>query len=95
MEKLRQEGRLGGDEDPKLVLRACLTHMAQYGEPLFVLTNLEDLWLSPEPQNRPGTTWMQKPNWQTKAAHPLEAFDGLPGLRDTLRALDEAVRSRR
>ena len=78
LEKLRQEGRLGGDEDPKLVLRACLTHMAQYGEPLFVLTNLEDFWLSPEPQNRPGTTWTQKPNWQTKAAHPLEAFDGLP-----------------
>ncbi len=95
LEKLRQEGRLGGDEDPKQVLRACLTHMAQYGEPLFVLTNLEDLWLTLEPQNRPGTTWMQKPNWQTKAAHPLEAFDGVPGLRDTLRALDEAVRSRR
>ncbi len=95
LEKLRQEGRLGADEDdPRLVLRACLTHMAQYGEPLFVLTNLEDLWLSPEPQNRPGTTWRQKPNWQTKAAHPMEAFDGLPTLHDTLRALDEAVRSR-
>jgi 4-alpha-glucanotransferase len=95
LEKLRQEGRLGADEDPKLVLRACLTHMAQYGEPLFVLTNIEDLWLSTEPQNRPGTTWTQKPNWQTKAAHALEAFDSLPGLRETLRALDEAVRSRR
>ncbi len=92
LEKLRQEGRLGGDADPKWILRACLTHMAQFGEPLFVMTNLEDLWLSPEPQNRPGTTWTQKPNWQTKAAHPMEAFDGLPGLRDTLRALDEAVR---
>jgi 4-alpha-glucanotransferase len=60
-----------------------------------VMSNLEDLWLSNEPQNRPGTTWTQQPNWQTKAAHPLEALDGLPGLRETLRALDEAVRSRR
>ena len=81
--------------DPKWVLRACLTHMAQYGEPLFVLTNLEDLWLTNEPQNRPGTTWMQKPNWQTKALHALEAFDAVPGLRDTLGALDQAVRSGR
>jgi 4-alpha-glucanotransferase len=95
LEKLRQEGRIGDDADPKWVLRACLTHMAQYGEPLFVLSNLEDLWLSNEPQNRPGTTWTQQPNWQTKATHPLEALDGLPGLRETLRALDEAVRSRR
>jgi 4-alpha-glucanotransferase len=95
LEKLRQEGRIGDDADPKWVLRACLTHMAQYGEPLFVVSNLEDLWLSGEPQNRPGTTWTQQPNWQTKAAHSLEALDGLPGLRDTLRSLDAAVRSRR
>ena len=94
LDKLRQEKRLGLDVDPKWVLRACLTHMAQYGEPLFVLTNLEDLWLTNEPQNRPGTTWMQKPNWQTKALHALEAFDAVPGLRDTLGALDQAVRSR-
>ena len=66
--------------------------MASFGEPLFVLANLEDFWLSPEPQNRPGTTWKQKPNWQTKAAYPLEAFDSVPQLRDTLRALDQAVR---
>jgi len=95
LHRLRKEGRLGGDEDPRLVLRACLTHMASYGEPLFVLANLEDFWLSPEPQNRPGTTWKQKPNWQTKAAYPLEAFDSVPHLRDTLRALDQAVRARR
>ena len=67
----------------------------EYGEPLFVMTNLEDLWLSTKPQNRPGTTWTQQPNWQTKAAHPLEELDELPGLRETLRALNEAVQSRR
>jgi 4-alpha-glucanotransferase len=95
LEKLRQEGRIGWDADVQWILRACLTHMAQYGEPLFVLSNLEDLWLSREPQNRPGTTWTQQPNWQTKATHSLEELDELPGLRDTLRALDEAVRARR
>ena len=100
LQRLRQNGRLGEakdeeEADPLLVLRACLTQMASHGEPLFVLTNIEDFWLSPEPQNRPGTTWRQMPNWQTKAVHPLEAFDSLPMLHDTLRALDEAVRSRR
>ena len=95
LHQLAKEGRLSGDENPRLVLRACLTHMASFGEPLFVLANLEDFWLSPEPQNRPGTTWKQKPNWQTKAAYPLEAFDSVPQLRDTLRALDQAVRAHR
>ena len=96
LRRLRENGRLGAeDDDPLAVLRACLAQMAAHGEPLFVLTNIEDFWLSPEPQNRPGTTWKQMPNWQTKAAHALEAFDSLPMLRESLRALDEAVRSRR
>jgi 4-alpha-glucanotransferase len=88
---LRAAGRLGDSTDPRLVLRALLTAMAA-GRPSLVLVNLEDLWLTPEPQNRPGTTWRERPNWQTRAAHPLEVFDALPELRETLRALDRAIR---
>jgi 4-alpha-glucanotransferase len=90
---LRRNGRLGDVADPLLVLRGLLTQMAA-GDPLLVLVNLEDLWLATEPQNRPGTTWHQRPNWQTKATYPLEEFDGLPELRETLAALDRAVRAR-
>jgi 4-alpha-glucanotransferase len=91
IQTLRRHGRLGDSTDPLLVLRGLQAQMAA-GDPLFVLVNIEDLWLSIEPQNRPGTTWRERPNWQTKAVHALEEFDALPELRDTLAALDRAVR---
>jgi 4-alpha-glucanotransferase len=91
IQTLRRHGRLGDSTDPLLVLRGLQAQMAA-GDPLFVLVNIEDLWLSIEPQNRPGTTWRERPNWQTKAVHALEEFDSLPELRDTLAALDRAVR---
>jgi 4-alpha-glucanotransferase len=91
IQTLRQAGRLGDDDDEPLVLRACLEQLAA-GEPLAVMVNIEDLWQETEPQNRPGTTWDKMPNWQVRAAHPVEEFDSLPGLRDTLEALNRVVR---
>jgi 4-alpha-glucanotransferase len=92
LRKLREAGWLAQDEDERSVLRAMLQYLAA-SDAQVVLANLEDLWGSTEPQNRPGT-WREKPNWQVKATHPLEAFDELPGFRSILRALDRATRRR-
>ncbi len=86
---LRRRGFLDQKADIPDVLRACLEHMAR-GPVQVVLATIEDLWQATEPQNVPGT-WNEKPNWRRKALHPLEAFDGLPGLRDTLLALHRAI----
>jgi 4-alpha-glucanotransferase len=87
---LRRLGLLGNDAEVPAVLRACLEQMAR-GPVQVVLANLEDLWQATEPQNVPGT-WHEKPNWRRKALHPIEAFDRVPGLRDTLLALHRAAR---
>jgi 4-alpha-glucanotransferase len=86
---LRRCGLLGSDAALPAVLRACLEYIAR-GRIQVVLASLEDLWQATEPQNVPGT-WHEKPNWRRKAKHPLEVFDQLPGLRDTLLSLHRVV----
>jgi 4-alpha-glucanotransferase len=89
---LRRQGWLGDATDASSVLKAILQYLA--AEPSqVVLAGLEDLWEAPDPQNVPGT-WHERPNWRRKAAHPLESFDSLPNLRDTLKALDQVTRKR-
>lgn len=91
---LRQAGYLGADVTDELaVLRGCLQYIAA-GDAGFVLANLEDLWLATEPQNVPGT-WREKPNWRHQAAHALEEFDSLPGVRETLLAVDRVLKGKR
>jgi 4-alpha-glucanotransferase len=92
LQKLRTAGWLGREEDVGAVLRACLQHLAN-SDAQAVLANLEDLWGSTEPQNRPGT-WREKPNWRVKATASLEEFDNLPGFISTLRSLDRATKRR-
>jgi 4-alpha-glucanotransferase len=92
IQRLREAGWLGRDEDVQSVHRACLQLMAN-SDAEVVLVNLEDLWGATEPQNRPGT-WREKPNWQVKAALHLEKFEEWPGFRTTLGALDRATRRR-
>jgi 4-alpha-glucanotransferase len=89
---LKKAGYLGKDATEAAVLRGCLQYIAA-GEAGFVLANLEDLWQETEPQNVPGT-WREKPNWRLRAAHALEEFDRLPGLRDALRAVDKVMRGK-
>lgn len=60
------------NSDPAGVLQAWLSFLAENEED-FMLINLEDLWLEPEPQNIPGT-WQEYPNWQRKARLPLETI---------------------
>ena len=90
---LRQAGLLGENADLPAVLRGCLQMLAGT-ESDAVLANLEDLWQATEPQNVPGT-WRERPNWQRKAAHNLEDFDKVPGLRETLAALNQAIQAHR
>jgi len=57
-----------------------------------VLADLEDLWLETAPQNIPGTTSHERPNWQRRLARPLdEAFAA--DVVGPLDALDAARRT--
>ncbi|MCU1430407.1 MAG: 4-alpha-glucanotransferase [Actinomycetia bacterium] len=55
-----------------------------------VLASLEDLWLETEPQNVPGTTPEQRPNFRRRAARSLADLESSTVERDILRRLDRA-----
>lgn len=77
------------EQDPiRAALQAVLSALASGPSPI-VLINLEDLWLETSPQNIPGTTDEQAPNWRRRAAFALAEFDHLPGVADLLRHLAE------
>ena len=80
--------------EPLGMLQDCLAQMARSRASL-VIVNLEDLWLEPRPQNVPGTD-RERPNWQRKARHSLEALTALPEVSETLQrvARARAVRQR-
>ena len=78
--------------EPLGMLQDCLAQIARSRAGL-VIVNLEDLWLEPNPQNVPGTDW-ERPNWQRKARHSLEALTPLPEVSDTLQRVARA-RTRR
>ncbi len=75
------------------MLKAALEFIAS-GEAGFLLATLEDIWQTREPQNVPGT-WREKPNWRRRAMYALEELDRVPGLCDTLLALDQALKGQR
>jgi 4-alpha-glucanotransferase len=58
-----------------------------------VIVNLEDLWLSAEAQNVPGT-WKERPNWQRRAAYALEDFSKMPEVCETLQEINRLRRTR-
>lgn len=87
---LRRVGFLGDKDDLPEILRGCLQAIATT-DVAFVLTNFEDLWQATQPQNVPGT-WREQPNWRSRAEFAFEVFDRVPGLRDTLAALDRVIR---
>lgn len=73
-------------DDPAAAMRAVLKRLAASPAPV-VQVNLEDLWGEVRPQNVPGTTDEQHPNWRRKTAYTLEEFDRLPGVVETLESL--------
>jgi 4-alpha-glucanotransferase len=90
---LRRVGLLGEDDGPAAVHSGCLQVLAATDAGA-VQANLEDLWQETQPQNVPGT-WRERPNWQRKAAHSIEEFDRLPGVKATLAALNRAIEMHR
>jgi len=87
---LRQRGFPAGG--PGGLLRAALAWLGS-SPARVVLANLEDLWGETRPQNVP-STGPERPNWRRRARYALEAFRGLPAVRETLRTLDRARRGR-
>src|SRR5262249_50752328 len=76
---LQQAGFLAGDDDTPdsdAVLRALLAYLgASRAET--VLVNVEDLWLETVPQNVPGTTDDERPNFRRRLARSLDELDAL------------------
>lgn len=75
---------------PPDVARALLTWLAG-SDAAVVLVNLEDLWGERRPQNEPGTTTQERPNWSRRTAKSLEEI-----VRDehVLRTLGSLQRAR-
>jgi 4-alpha-glucanotransferase len=82
---LRQQGWLT-EADLSAVVRAFLAALSASPAQV-VLVNLEDLWLETQPQNVPGT-YDERPNWQRKARHCLEAWRQMPEVLETLRQVN-------
>jgi 4-alpha-glucanotransferase len=87
---LRACGLLGEDTSPPAVLKAWTAYLAGGAEE-FLLVNLADLWLEPEPQNVPGT-WQERPNWRRKAAYTIEEIRAKPELVEFLRFIGDMRR---
>lgn len=74
-----QRRALAGSADSETsdALRKCLDRITRSRSPLLVV-NLEDLWGETRPQNVPGSSGDENPNWRRKMAKTLEeiARDG-------------------
>ncbi len=79
-------------DDSRSVLESSLALLADSRARL-VLVNLEDLWGETRPQNIPGTG-DERPNWRRKARFPIEEIERMPGVAETLLALDARRRGR-
>jgi 4-alpha-glucanotransferase len=87
---LRKAGLLGESTEPLDVLRGFLCNLARM--PVSGgLVSAADLWQAELPQNVPGT-WRERPNWQRRAKYTIEEYERLPGLLNTLRALNATIR---
>ena len=82
------DGAQGGEE--KRARRALArTHGWLARSPArLVLVNLEDLWLEDRPQNEPGTTMDERPNWRRRARLSFEEFRERPDVVGALEMID-------
>lgn len=79
--------------DAPSVFRACVDFLAA-GRSRALLLNLEDLWGETEPQNLPGTSGRERPNWRRRAQYSLEEFARLPAVSSILRSVRRLRRRR-
>lgn len=80
-------GEMPESERARPVLESALRWLSD-SEARLVLVNLEDLWLETEPQNVPGTTTDERPNWRRRARFPIEILREMPEVVEPLRAVD-------
>lgn len=81
---LRRQGWLKARSvGPQALLQGCLRFLSASSARV-LLVNVEDLWLETQPQNVPATHG-ERPNWQRKARHTIEAICGMPTLCGILR----------
>jgi 4-alpha-glucanotransferase len=73
---------------PDEPLTASLAFLAGSDAEL-VLVNLEDLWREETPQNVPGTSASERPNWQRKLRHDIRSAFGRDEVREKLRLVNE------
>lgn len=71
----------------KEALSGCLAFLAASCSRL-VMVNIEDLWLEKEPQNVPGTSSAERPNWRRKARYAFEEFAAQNGLLSCLQKIN-------
>jgi 4-alpha-glucanotransferase len=76
--------------DRRAVLLGCLRHLASSPAER-VLVDLEDLWLEPEPHNRPGTGAGAR-NWRRRAALTNPEIFADPSIREALGQVDAGRR---
>jgi 4-alpha-glucanotransferase len=87
------QGRLRPDTtDDAQAVHAALLEWLGAGDAPLVLATLEDLWLEPDPQNTPGTTSEERPNWRRRAALTLEEMRSREDVTGQLERLDTARR---
>lgn len=60
-----------------------------------ILVNLEDLWSETEPQNVPGTSSEERPNWQRKLPRDIEGIFESLEVVEILRMIDDRRKRRR
>ena len=77
-----------GKDTTMLALRGFLEHLGRSPASV-VLVDLEDLWLEPDQQNRPGTP-AQAGNFMRRASRTMEEFETDPSVLVILDALDNA-----
>lgn len=86
---LRREGRIPADatvDDAAAALAGVWGWLATSPARVLLL-NVEDLWLETEAQNTPNTSF-ERPNWQRKLRHPLEAIATNDDFRNLLAEVD-------
>jgi 4-alpha-glucanotransferase len=79
----------GAEDDPVRVHAACLEMLGR-SRARAVLVNLEDLWGEVAPQNVPGTTAADRPNWRRRARRGFEEFANDAHVLEPLRRLHRA-----
>ena len=84
----------GKAADSSSVFRACAEFLAA-SRAGAILLNLEDLWGESEPQNIPGTSSGERPNWRRKARYSLEEFTRLRVVNSILDSVRRLRRRKR